>query len=516
MTSGVRLTDRDIEQLLRARSAGLPEPALLDAILGATRALEQERPRWSQLPTSRRTTILLAAALLTALLVGISVAVGSGILRLPWPADREPDMLLPLAGPITNCHRPLAEDVALTVVDWQEESQFTVYADGLVIEGPPVGWGAREEIGLEGTWRQRRLSSDGVERLIASVSSGLSDCRQYASDRFVEIQAKTDQGPYAIRIGQDVLETRVTTPAEAAAADALVERLATPDLGLGAAEWLDPDWDHHLPTRWRVWVEFSPRGPDGPRDAAPSADELTLPDGSSLSTFGQEAAPDPGSATGARCSIVSTPEARAIADAIDSLPGEAALASGATWQLDLPERAAIAIVTIAALLPHERSCVSDLQTTASPTPAPAPSIPSDQRSPLPSACPYVTRAVVSEVVGRVGGDVEDYPGWSEDWSFCWYPVDPSGLAIASSRRPVERERAEQLARDLFGDAGFVVEQLDGGSIFLNGCARPGADCRAVVAISLEPHFVVVSWQPASEGTLRALAEAVLEQLVSSP
>ena len=514
MNSNVRLTDRDIERLLQARSAGPPEPALLDAILGATRALEQERPRWGQLSTPRRTTVLLAVALLTTLLVSFSLAVGAGLLRLPWPTDRNPGPL-PLAGPITNCHKPLPDDVAITVVNGREESQLTVYADGRVIDGPPVGWGA-DYIGLDGRWRQRLLSPDGVDRLITSITSGLADCRQYASDQFVEVQARTDHGPYAIRIGQDVLETRVTTRAEAAAAAALVERLATPELGLDVADWVDPDWERHLPARWRVWIEFSPFSPDGPNDSIPAADELTLPDGSSLSAFGHDAAPDPGSATSARCGIVSLSEAHTIAMALDTLPGEGASSPGVSWQLNLHESAQIANVTITGLLPHERICVSDLQASASPTPAPAPSIPPDQPRPLPNACAYVSQSVVSRVGGRVGGAVEDYAGWSEDWSFCWYPGDPDGVAIASSRRPVERERAEQLARDLFGDEGFVVDQVGDGSIFLNGCARPGAECRAAVAISLEPHFVVVSWQPSSEEALRTLAEALLERLVSSP
>jgi len=93
MTNRTSLTDRDIERVLRARSSA-PDLGLFEDILVAARRQPQKRARWSVVPQSRRMTILLAALLLTLPLIGATV-VGAGLVRLPWPTDRDQTNLLP-------------------------------------------------------------------------------------------------------------------------------------------------------------------------------------------------------------------------------------------------------------------------------------------------------------------------------------------------------------------------------------------------------------------------------------
>ena len=105
MTSRIHLTDREIERFLRARSAA-PDIGLFEEIMAATRAIPQARPRWRLAPQSPRLTILWAALLLTALLVGATLA-GAGLLRLPWPTDRDQtNLLLPWQPLPTATPRP--------------------------------------------------------------------------------------------------------------------------------------------------------------------------------------------------------------------------------------------------------------------------------------------------------------------------------------------------------------------------------------------------------------------------
>jgi hypothetical protein len=65
---------------------------------------------------------------------------------------------------------------------------------------------------------------------------------------------------------------------------------------------------------------------------------------------------------------------------------------------------------------------------------------------------------------------------------------------------------------LFGDVGFSAEQIAGHDVFFNGCEGNNRQCRAAVAISVPPHFVVVTWQGGSQATLSQLAESLIQLL----
>jgi hypothetical protein len=502
MTKRVHLTDRDIERLVQARSSAR-DWRLLEDILAATRGMPQERPRSALIPQSRRMTILWAAVLVTALMVGLTVAVGSGLLPLPWPTDGEDTDFGPLAGPITNCHRPLPDGVVLTVVHFQDAWQLTVYEDGRVLKGHPVGWGVGTENSLEGTWQQRRLTMTGADNLVGAIRSALPDCRQIEADGIIDIQARVGGAPYAVRIGQDVIETRVTTAAESAAAQEIAQALDAQDLGLARGDWTDSSWSPYMPVRWQVWLRFMPS--DDPGWA--SGDTVVLPGEASLSTFGSEAEEGEPGGVG-RCAVVGFEGAREIAriltDAGGRPPPELGPPDG-HWFFTVGDSEAVQ-VSVVGLLPHEPDCVSASNALPTPTPAPAPSLAPGDVAPLASACDYLPASAI-RTEGR-----EDRPGWSEDWSFCWYPLTDEGLYIASARRPTPAARAAEQAASLFGEEGLTADQVGGHDVFLNGCARSGEQCRAALALSVEPHFVVVVWRAGEADMLRRVAELIVENL----
>jgi hypothetical protein len=74
-----------------------------------------------------------------------------------------------------------------------------------------------------------------------------------------------------------------------------------------------------------------------------------------------------------------------------------------------------------------------------------------------------------------------------------------------------------LARFLFGEVGFVSDQIHGRTVYLNDCISSPIPCSPAIAISADPYFVIVEGgsdgsSAALEDNLRSLAEAVIENL----
>jgi len=387
--------------------------------------------------------------------------------------------------------------------DWPDASELTVYDDGLAVIGPSAEWGGSANT-REASWSQRHLNAAGVAQLTDAVTGSLPTCQSFEFNGNLTILAWAADEVVSIHLGQGTLETRVTSPAQAAVVGDLAERIEDPDLGLAASAWADAEWHAYVPERWRFSLQLS-----GPTDRGyPSAEGIVLPDGSTLRTFGSD-----GTGTtypsGSRCVGSTAEEAAAIA-AILTDAGSADETSFSSWGFIDDE--GTVWVTVVGLLPHEPDCLTDEFGEASPTPEPVASAPPAAAAPLADACDYVPAELVSDLIGQIQGDVEHYPTWSADWAFCWYPVNEDGLAIAASRRSFPSDRAAEQAMSLFGEEGFSTEQIAGHDVYFNGCDSSGRSCRAAVAISAEPHFVIVIWQPGSQATLRQLAERVIQDL----
>jgi hypothetical protein len=517
------MTERELEQRLREWfqteiGDGLEAPAELRASVAG---IPDTMPTPVTVFGGRRNLALLAvAAMLAALLIGGALAVGSGLIRLPWMDDDRADGAFPLAGPVGRCDQTLADGVMLTVVplyggQWPGATQLTAYEDGLVVTGFPTDWGAPATVGLDGTWSQRRLTAEGLSLLMDAVTSSLPSCQSFEFDGHgMEIRARAGADVFSIGVGLSVLETRPTTSEQSAAVSDLVERLRDLDLGLSAGGWADDQWHPYFPERWRFLLQFS-----GPQEVAyPSSDGVLLRDGSTLQTFGseQQGASDLGYVM-VRCGATDTEEARAIAAVLDDASGGQDKSSLApAWYFTdgvlNPDEVFHSTITVnvVGLLPHEPDCPSEVP-PAGVQPAEPPQSPSTDRSaPFTDACDYVPASLVGELIGSLQGSSEHYPDWSADWAFCWQPVSGDGLAIFSSRRPFPGERASDQAESLFGEGNFIAEQIAGGDVFFGGCSPSVGQCRAAVAVSVEPHFVVVTWK--SQETLRQLAERLILML----
>ena len=475
--------------------------------------LQQEMGRSRR---SSRPILLLVAALLAILAISAAAAVGSGLIEVPWFDDDRSDGVFPLAGPTARCDQTLAEGVLLTVIPLNgghgpNATQLTVYENGLVVTGFPTDWGAPATVGLEGTWSQRRLTAEGLSALMGAVTSSLPSCQSFEFDGQMAIRARDGAEVFSIDLGQSVLETRPTTPAQADAAKDLADRLRDPDLGLAASEWADDQWHPYFPQRWRFTLQFS-----GGLDLAyPTSDGVLLPDGSTLQTFGAEE-PDASDLgwTMVRCGAVDTAEALAIAAILtDAGAGPADSSLEPAWHFINgplnPDEIFHSTITVSVvgLLPHEPDCLSDAPAGLPPAePGPSASGP----APLIDACDYLPNAVIGDVIGPVGA-TEHYPEWSADWAFCWQQVAGDELVIFASRRSFPGERAVDQAGSLFGDDGFNAEQIAGRDVFFNGCEADDP-CRSAVAISAEPHLVVITWQAGSQATLRQLTERLIREL----
>jgi len=527
-------TDRDLTRVLHSwlhEDAHEDADRVLNAVLDRLETTPQRRATWLAWRTrplvgqwGMNRTLAIALVLVALLIISIGIAVAGGLLRNDRN-DRNDTNSFSLAGPVGHCDQTLPDGVLIMVVDRQTQTQLTAYEDGLVVTGYPADWGATAASGVDGSWSQRRLTADGIHILVDALTSSLPSCQSFEHSGSRDVRARTGAEVHSIRIGADVLETRVTTAAQAAAVRDLVARLDDPDLGLPARDWVDGEWGSYVPERWRFSLQFS-----GPSDREyPPSDGIVLPDGSSLRAFGSEESIDsidpsarPQGLTMLRCAVTDAEEARVIAAMLSDASGSRDDQSG--WYFTDGEQVGelggsplhnLVSVTVVGLLPHEPDCLGEAAPAAAPTPAPAPSTPADEAAPFADACDYVPAALVGEVIGPVAGATEHYPGWSTEWAFCWYPVDREGLAVFASRRPVPGDRAAAQARALFGDVGFSAEQIAGHDVFMNGCEGTGGQCRAAVAISAYPHFLVVTWQGGSQATLRHLAERLIQLLDSA-
>jgi hypothetical protein len=501
--------ERDLPDALRGLYLG-PTPSYRDDLLGRT-AATQQRPgwvfpgRWLPMSRSMRLAILLLALVAIA---SIAIAVAGALLR----EQRIAPNAFQLAGPVSHCDATLPDRVSLRMTSFSldgpdaKPAELTAYEDGLVVDGPSAELGGTFD-SLAATWTQRHLTPEGLRQLTTAVGGALPGCRSYAVDgRQRGVTVRVGDRLVVIGLGGGwSLETRMTSAAEAATAARLQERFADANLGLPGSAWADPAWQPYVPDRWRFTILFQPLGE---RNPGPSSAGLVLPDGSTLRTFGTDVEHD-ASTSAARCGVVGADEARSIGALFDKTSPRGG--GPGSWSfLDAGERA---VVSAVGLLPHEPDCVS-LASEPSPTPEPAPSVPTVDPGLLADACDYLPASVVSDVIAPLDGDAEHNPTWTADWAMCWYPVAQDGLAIASSRRSVPADRVADQAESLLGAEGMRTTRIAGRDVFFSGCQSGG--CRSAVVIWVPPHFIVMTWKGGGEGTLATLAARVISDLDGSP
>jgi hypothetical protein len=427
---------------------------------------------------------VLAVALLMALLVSGAIAIGTGLVRIPWLPDDGPNQLsgpFEVPGPLP-CNQTLADDVLLSVEIGKASGppiEVLLYANGLVLKGARFG----EEV--TPPWQQRTMTAEGISGLIAAIeASGLRDCKDVPvpGDQ-IEVKARTPAGVVAMSLGSGWF--RVASQPERNAAQDLAARLVDPDLGVPNEGWVDATWLPYELERWEIRISRWEGNPDA--FAGVSRFEwvdLVLPDGSTPMTYGKSVPVAPDFIfKEERCEEVGTvaaDEMRAFLDDVSPDPG--------TWSFR--DRAGGVQFNVVWRLPHEAACQPSF---AGPQPSPRGTVVGDVRP-----CDLLPADV---------GWTNPYEDLDHgaDWGSCEYLFD--GWVFAS-RHPISADQAGPVVARQFGD-GITTDQIAGRTVYFNACLDAAADCTAAVAISAEPHLVIVVPDEGSESDLRMLAAAVI-------
>ena len=541
------MNDYELEQGLRAffrEEVGHDEVA--PPGLRATLAEIAERDERTGLFGSRRTLVLMAAVvMLTVAALGTALAIASGLIDPPWEA---PDTLRPIVVG-DPCSPSLPDGVLLTwrsgSTETEPDRRYTILADGRVLRQVGLNstdWsdGVEGPMGWRHGWTQRSLTPEGLTALIDAVAgSGLPSCRAvYLPDLFdaITVTVQTNEGPALLEFGPVANELQPSSDAEMAAATALIARFADADLEVPRAQWLDADWTPFDGQRWAVFVASELLEGSQPQTAFW---DVSLPDGSTLRTFGEElgsskfwVVTDEEGGTGIyygerppgttniqegtrteRCGIVSTLEAEAIRDVLEAVTRDSfdfAELPGGGFALSMlvpPGDRSEGSVSIELAMPPEGDC-TDMVPPRPPKPPPA------------SPAPEVAGLAACDLIPKERLEARiEYTG-TGDWASCGYdpnPDLPAGGDVYLRTQATSAEEALELVQMQFGATGFVTDQIEGRTVYLNGCVAAGARCAPAIAIAAEPHYIVIVGYPPEDGTdmepgLRALAEAIIGNL----
>ncbi|MEX0630280.1 MAG: hypothetical protein WEE67_07980 [Chloroflexota bacterium] len=428
--------------------------------------------------------LLVAVAVLVTLTASLAVAIGSGLIPGARPA--------PPSWMVDDCAPTMDEELVLRVVGDGPQLEVWVYADGLVIIEED---NSSDEL-------QRRLTSSGVEELLDSATApGLDDCREIPFDGGDGLGVTVRDGSTlnSFHAGYGRYAMIEADPATTAAAAALMARLRDADFGM-ADQWIDDQWTAFVPDRYDlILTGVGPDGGVGPE--APSPTNLSLPDGSTVSTFGS---PMPGGFTvdgdvvWRRCGVVDPSQIEAFRRVLGGL-------DQGWWNAT-------------SALPHdEQPCTEASPQEPAATPDPA------------------LRAVAACDLLPFGVELPDgrtlmegVAWYSDDWAYCGSSSRPdllnSGILyrIAMRIHPTADADVREWVDLNFGTDGYRESQIAGRTVYLNSCATRRLECAAAIAIAADPYLLVIEdtgWGPGPDGmaydpavALEALAEAVITRL----
>jgi hypothetical protein len=140
--------------------------------------------------------------------------------------------------------------------------------------------------------------------------------------------------------------------------------------------------------------------------------------------------------------------------------------------------------------------------------------PSPEGAPIHEPCELLTTQAAEEILGPVNvGD--GFPGYAQylDARVCQYyrarSQAPSAIVYLRSAQTATAD-ADLVARSVLGEPGLERLQVNGRPAWLSGCLASEVPCLPALAISADPHFVIVAMprDAATESALRALADRV--------
>ena len=517
------------------------DPAFGDALYAV---LEGEYARRRLLRP--RLTLLLVAALLVALVVGGVLAVGSGLLRLPWPSDR---FLIPTG--TASCPTDLSDGQLLELIvnedgfadpgdAWGPTAGFVVrmYDDGLLLT---AGHGRTvEQIRAgESGMTARRLSSTGARLILEAaeqdaLGSGCHDRWADIPERFLAVRGDDGGGSRAAWGRGNYI--REMTDEEQRAAERLVDRLRDPELWLPPEAWVDATPRPYVPDRWLVNVQLpetngDPEGALGRQLSLPNAEDTILPGGTPLLALGgpyQEsdgaAAPGQPGLQG-RCTVVAADVARSFTEAfIDA----GAVAFNQNWWFRY-ESDAVG-VDLRPMLPGDEGCtVRALGLVEPPGPSPSPLLQASGDQAMVDPCGFLSEVnvrtamevpadqpiVITDQTARGGFD-----RFGPQYRVCSYRLgqdwdDPSTVVYVRTWS-TSATQARAIAHEFLGESA-VEDAVEDLVFWRNGCEMGLTyGCTPAIAFSIEPYFIVITVEGLPTGHLprdlpgvaRALASAI--------
>ena len=471
---------------------------------------------------SRRLLVLAMVGLLAALTVSGVIAIGSGLIRLPWL----PDIPGPDLGAQAECGGVVEEGFVLKLS--QQQTLTTLDRDGRLISGP----GFPDSMDVAMTLRQ--MTPEGVALVVAAVEEAdlATACGRtiYVDGEDGYLNARTSQRVVSISWGRTAeIELQGGSPTDQAAAATLAGQLTDLDSWLPADVWLDAAPATYSPERFGVQIARYPTGEGNPLPSATAdASSVTLPDGTSPLSFGTMTygpeipgyqPPTPDGMVGpdwVRCGVVDLETAVAISDAL--------VADGTHYD---PTIAAYIVadgmatlnITIRPYRHHEWDCVqlaafiaatAEESAVASATPIPS------HMAYVENVCRFPFNQAAESVLGGGAVSAESVsPPDAPPGGVCQLYRGDTWVgnvhAFPASSETLVREQAEEH----FGVDGVAQVAIAGRTAFTNGCADPEAHCAASMFIVDAMYTYWIIWTedlPDGDATFEAMAAAFLALL----
>jgi hypothetical protein len=505
------MTDHELEQRLRAwYRAEVGDEAAPAALRASLAEVADVAPAGRYY--DRRTLVLLAAAAMLAVAaIGSALAIGSGLIDLPW---REDSSLTPIYG-TGWCEPALADGVVLTFQSderptFSDLPRYVVYEDGRVLRLDSSATAVDLPFGVHRKgWSQRNLTPEGLEQLLGSARAiDGSGCEAiYIGDTGYQeyaLTTRTGEVVDQVMFGTGLFQSGASDPAKMAAATDLARQFAEPDLGLSPSGWNDSDWLPWVAERFIVTTVMYADG------GGPSSDawDVELPDGSTPRTFG-ETVPgleDLGIVIW-RCGIISAGQADGFVAAFDAAAMAVKFSVPETHgYLDFGDGGQF---SIEAALPDETDCQVRARALGIPM--------APQDIPLPD--PEVADVSACDLVEGESFWVDEPDYGTDGWALC-YQISGSDQ-VYSRMSPTSATQALELVRLEFGQDGYVSDRIAGRTVYLNECVQSVIPCAPAIAISADPYYIVIRLAQTDppptpqidfEARLRELAELVIHNL----
>jgi hypothetical protein len=570
-------TDERLDQLIRgslewqASRTAASQPSLERAVERLAARLEPVttalRPRVVMAPAGRSALSFVALLLLLAALLATALVVGSRFLPLPPP---------PVApGPFgfaAECEGEFVpEGVALLLgIEFSgmdltgnaEDPNITVWRNGSMVVDASTQGETKASTIRQLVIPERRLTQRGVDLLLNRIGeAGLTPgCRSLRTRQAGgRITAVTADGYLHVFWGPNVTSrplARLLSAEDEAELVALATDLKSPETWLPDDAWVDKTERRVRPDEWLVFVGL--RATDhAPGDEVvlwnggtlagtdPRYDQVQLPGGAELATFGDDITDLIGSEAGiseARCGTLSTADALALAESLDSLE----LGTDGEGELFTTDLSLEVTTSISEAFPEENDCqtlAATLRQTNRPLPTAAP--PEGDFAAV-DPCTFVPPEVAERILQTDGREVHPsklplgppaqacvlFDSQSGEGSSGGYYGGTAMVTLYPRR--VARENVQQIALDMLG-AETVTVAIAGQHVWVNACytrstmPQAGFDCAAAVVAWVEPYLIAFEftestgpWDPEKPDQMppprvtdemkREFIEAVLENL----